>query len=806
MLRNYLKIALRTLYKHKTHSAINVLGLAVAFGASTLLFLSAYFEWSFDRFHADHDRIFRTYFVIHRPDRTDQSATMPYPMTPALNQEFPEVQGVTRLLWTSGVVQRGEKQFRKNIRCADADLLTMFSFPLKQGDARSALNSLSGIVISENMARDVFGTENPMGKTLRVGGFGNWKDFAVTGVLADAPDNSSIEYDAFVRVENRPDYAANKDRWDNTNHEVFLKLAPGVTQDQFEKRLQAFTKKYFAGNIRDLQQLGAKPDERGEVYSTRLQPLTDVHFDTGLVRGLGVSRMYVYTTLTIALFILLIAGINFVNLTLARSLTRAREVGVRKSIGATQGQLFGQLWGETLLLCAAGLGVGLGAAVLLRPKFNQLFGAKLTLDLLLQPGTWVAILGGFLVVTLLAGGYPAWVMARYRTVEVLKGKLKTGRPGLLRNALIVSQFAIACALIASTFVILSQIRFLREKPLGFNEEQVISLPVGSSVDGRAALNRLRNHLAGNPHVVSVTGTMVNLGAGLDGSSSRSMMGFLHQGKEVTTDWLRVDYDYLKTLGIKLLDGRDFSRAYPTDSLTSVIVSESMARKLGEKNPVGVFFQPDSAGPKFQVIGVIPDFHLYALRNKVEPITLHMNQAVPIQYVFVRVTPQGMVPVMDALKREWKQVAPKAEFEASFLNENTDRWYRREEKLSTIFSIAAAIAVTLSCLGLFAVALLRIEQRTKEIGVRKVLGASVASLVALLSGDFLKLVLVGILIASPLAWWAMSQWLSDFAYRIDMPWWVFVAAGVLAVLIALLAVSYQSVKAALTNPVKSLRTE
>lgn len=806
MFRNYLKIAFRTLWKHRGHTAINVVGLAVAFCSALFLFLTAYFTWSYDRFHADGDRIFRPYFVTNRPDRTDKSSSMPYPLTPALKQEFPEVEGVTRLMWTSAVVQRGDKQFTKQIRCADPDVLTMFSFPMRQGSARSALNSLSSIVISENMARDVFGTENPLGKPLRVRGFGDWQTFLVTGVLADHPENSTIQYDAFVRIENQPSYATSKGRWDNTNHEVFLKLRPGVSQATFEKRLQPFTRKYMAGGIAELRQQGAKPDDRGDLIAIRLQPLLDVHFSPDVQRGAGSGRMSFYTLLTIGTFILIIAGINFVNLTLARSLARAREVGVRKSLGAQRGQVMTQLWGETVLLCALGLVVGLVLTLALRPLFNQFFGARLTLDLLRQPTTWMGILAGFVLVTTLSGGYPAWVMARYRTVEVLKGKLKAGRPGMLRNSLIVSQFAIACALIASTFVVLNQLKFLREKPLGFNEEQVISLPVGNDVDGNAALSLLRDRLASNPHVVSLTGTVVNLGAGLDGSSTRSMMGFLHKGREVTTDWVRVDYDYLKTLGIKLLAGRDFSREYPTDSLTSVVISEGMAKKLGEKPVLGSFFQPDSGGTKYQVVGLIPDFHLYALRNKVEPITLYLNPRASVHYIFVRVTPQGMLPAMEALKREWKAIAPKSEFQASFLNENTDRWYRDEEKMAQVFSLAAGIAVVLSCMGLFAIAMLTIEQRTKEIGIRKVLGASVAGIVALLSADFLKLVALGILIASPLAWWAMSKWLQNFAYQIPMPWWVFVLSGVLAVAIALLTVSYQSVRAALMNPVKSLRSE
>lgn len=811
MFRNYLKVAVRTLWKHKSSTGINVLGLSVAFGSATLLFLAAAFELSYDRFHADHDRIYRSYFVSQNPRGVERSASMPYPLTPALKQAFPEIEGVTRYQQGTGAVQYGDKQLEKEIDGVDADLLTMFSFPMLQGDPRTALNSLSSIVITENMARDVFGRENPMGKPLRINGFGGPKDFTVTGVLADFPDNSTLQFDAFVRIENQPNYLVNRDRWDNTTHEVYVKLKAlrsggPVSQATFEQRLRSFTQTYCQTYIRDLKRQGAKPDERGEVFSIRLQPLLDVHFETGMIQGMGISRMYVYTLGLIGLFILVIAAINFINLTLARSFTRAREVGVRKSLGAQAGQLFAQLWGETLLTCGLGLVVGLGLAVALRSTFNAVFNAYVSTNSLGQPATWGLVLLGFLLVTLVSGGYPAWLMTRFQTVQVLKGTVKAGRPGVLRNALIVTQFAIACLLIISTFVVLRQIDFLRKKPLGFNREQVISIPVGNEVTGTDALRLLRNRLASNPNVVAVTGTGVNIGRGLDGSSSRGMVGFTHKGREVVSDWLRVDYDYLKTLDIGLLSGRDFSRQYPTDSATSVVVSQAFVKQLGEKQPIGAFFQTDSAGTKYQIIGVVPDFHLYALRSEVKPIAMHLHQDDELRYVFVRVRPQSLLSMMEELKREWRQIAPKSEFQASFMDENTDRWYKREERLSQMFSLAAGIAIVLSCMGLFAVALMSIQQRTKEIGIRKVLGASVTSIIALLSKDFLRLVLLALVIASPIAWWAMNQWLREFAYQITIEWWMFAGTGLLTVGIALLTVSFQSIKAALTNPVKSLRSE
>ena len=811
MFRNYLKIAFRTLWKHKTHTTINVVGLAVAFASATLLFLTAAFELSFDRFHTEADRIYRTNLLIQDPKGAERSASMPYPLAPTLKQTFPDIKEISRYEEGNASVLYGDRELQKQIDGVDPDMLTIFSFQMLQGDRKTALNSLSGIVITEHMAKAVFGSENPMGKTLRTKGLGDPKAFIVTGVLADFPNNSTLQFDAFVRIENQPSYLDNKTRWDHTDHEVYVKLIPSVSLVTMEQRLKSFSQLYFQSVISDQKRAGAKPDERGELFSIRLQPLLDVHFDTGAIQGAGTSRMYVYTLLLIGLFILVIAAINFVNLTLARSFTRAREVGVRKSLGALRGQLFTQLWGETLLTCGLGLAIGVSLAVVLRVPFNALFNANVSLNSLLQPTTLGGILLLFLLVTLVAGGYPAWVMTRFETVQVLKGITKGGKPGLLRNSLIVTQFAIACLLLISTFVVVRQIAFLRRSSLGFTKEQVISIPVGNEVTGGYALGQLRNRLASNPNVVAITGSRINIGRGLDGSSSRSVVGFMHKGKEVSTDWLRVDYDYLKTLGIKLLAGRDFSRQFAADSTSAVVVTASFAKQLGEKEPLGAFFQTDSAGTNYQIVGIVPDFHLYSLKEKEKPITMHMLQNRDVQYLLVRVhphrvTPQSALTMLEMLKREWLQIAPKSEFQGSFLDENTDRWYRKEEKLSQMFSLAAGIAIVLSCMGLFAIALLTIQQRTKEIGVRKVLGASVGSIVALLSKDFLKLVLIAIMIASPIAWYAMNRWLQDFAYKIDIEWWVFALAGLLAVGIALLTVSFQSVKAALMNPVKSLRSE
>ena len=810
MFRNYLKIALRTLWKNRTHTLINIIGLSVAFGTCVLLFLTTAFELSYDRFHADADQIFRLNFLSANRDGTpDRSSTMPFPITSALKAEFPEIEGVSRIFNNGTSVRNNGQTYGKDVRLVDADFLRMFTFPMHKGNANTALNGLSDIVISENMAKAVFGRQDPVGKPLQLRLNDQWQAFTVTGVISDFPDNSTFTYDAFIRSENAGDYQEYKTKWDHGSHDVYVKLKAGTDPQTLQRQTQAFMDKYFAKDNAENKAQGYPKNALGYQKSLLLQPLTDVHFDTETIGGQGISRTYVYTLLLVGLFILAIACINFINLTIAQSITRAREVGVRKSLGAQRGQLFGQIWGETILLCLVALLLGLGMAYLTLPTFNQLFRSHLRLTDFLRPTALLATGLGFLFITLVAGGYPSWFVTRFNVVDVLKGngaalRGKSSRPGLLRNSLIVIQFAIACLLIISTLIVRQQISYLQQKPMGLDKEQIVSIPVGNELNGSAALKTMRDRLANQPNIVAISGTGVNIGAGLDGSSSRTMYGFLYGKRDVTCDWLRVDIDYLKTMGVKLVQGRDFSATFGTDTSTAVLITQSMATALGEKNPVGKFIKPDKKS--FQIVGVISDFNLYSLHQQAKPITLQMQSAAPIQYILIRVNPQNLTGAMETIKATWRTIAPKQEFIGSFLDENTERWYKKEQRLATIFSSAAGVAILLSCMGLFAIALISIQQRTKEIGVRKVLGASVGSIVTLLSKDFLKLVLVAIVIASPLAWYAMHQWLQDFAYKIDIEWWVFALSGLIAVGIALLTVSFQSVKAALMNPVKSLRSE
>jgi putative ABC transport system permease protein len=802
VLKNYIKIALRNLWKHKTFTVVNVTGMAVAFAAAILLMLSAFHELSFDKFHSNKDRIYQVYFEEHRVNEVSRNTNMPVPMGPALLSEIPEVQQAVRFIgFGGGSVRYNNKDFSLNIKCSDPAVLSTFTFPLVKGSAVTALAGLDDIVLTESSAKVIFGEQDPVGKTIELHAPGSTRNFMVSAVAKDVPANSSLYFGGLIRFENAPGYAENINRWDNQNHDAFIQLKEGASVTAFEQKVKPFLHKYEKENIDLLKRDGATPDAEGEYLRLRTIPLQDVHFSKFSNLG-GTSRLFPYLILVISGFILLIACVNFINLSLARAFTRSKEIGLRKVLGAGNRHIFSQFWGEATFICCISFLVGLLLAYIILPSYKSIFNQPLSLLQLLHPSTLLYLICGILLISFLAGGYPAKVLSSFAVSQTVKGKIGTGRTGRVRNGLMVIQFALSCLLIICTLVISRQVNFLRSQSTGYDKSSVISIPVGNKVQGSQALALLRQKLSALPEVEAVSATDMNLGMGRDGSSSTSIMGFDFKGKNIKTNWLRIDYDYLKTLGLQLKEGRDLSKEYGMDSL-SVLVNETMAAQLG-KNAVGAVLELDNA--RLTVAGVVKDFNYKSLHQQIKPLTMFMRSGWDIRYIFVKVRGASLATAMQKVTAVWKDIDPKSAEAISFLDENTERQYRKETYMSRIFMSGAVIAIILSCMGLFAIAILVINQRTKEIGIRKVMGASVTSIVNMLSADFLKLVLLGIVIASPLAWYLLHSWLQGFAYRISIGWWVFAAAGIIAVLIALLTISFHAVKAAVANPVKSLRNE
>jgi len=809
MIRNYFLTAWRNLRKNKLNASVNILGLTVAFVCCILLFLTVYRELSFDDFQVNKDGLYKVYGVSYKAAGDEKGSDMSYPMGPAIKAEVPGVAKVSSIMNGGAGIRYRSKEIDRGINLVDNDFFSMFSFPVLMGDKVAPLGDPGKVVISESMAKALFGSEFPIGKMVGVKIGGEWKDLMVSAVTAEAPDNSSIRYSILARIELNSNYPELKNVWDAQHHPIYVQAASGVTQQQLEKGLRQMTKSHHLFNDEQLKSQGYRRDANGDYGAYRLLPFGDVHFDVELGTGNTVSKPYLYILILIAIVVVVIACFNFINLNVARAFTRAREVGVRKTIGAGKKHIFFQLWVESLLLCLIAIGAALVVTLVVLDPFNTLFTEKLSLKALLQPSVGVVTLAGVLLVSLMAGGYPAWLVSRFQVVEILKGKVAISRQSWLRNGLITFQFIMASLLIVGTIVIFSQFEHMRTASLGFEQESIISIPVRRPENAVRLLGEMRARLQSQPQVVAMTGSNVNIGIGLDNSQSQQMIGFDWQGKSILTTMVVVDYDFLKTMDIKPVAGRDFSRAFPSDTSVAqnnVVVSESMARQFGVKDAIGLSFYSDSSKPKWKIIGVIPDVRMYSVRQKPEPLTLQIRKGEALNYILVKVRTDNPVKAMDLVSSAYKALEPDNAIRPSYLTENTRRWYDREQRLSSIFGSAAFIAILLSCLGLFAIVSLVMEQRRKEIGVRKVLGATIAQITGLLSADFLRLVVLAFVVATPIAWFFLNRWLDNFTYRISIGWWIFPLAGIATLLIALLTISFQSVRAALANPVKSLRTD
>lgn len=806
MFRNYFKTLLRNMRKHKLHTAINVVGMAVAFTCTILLLLLVYFQFSFDSFHQNKDRLFQVYHYAMGPQGEEMGGSMAYPAAPTFKGEGIGIEKATRYRYAGRGVRYGDKELELQTRLVDTDFLSMFSFTVMAGNKVNPLADLGNVVLSKYAAEKIFGNEEAVGKSIRVNVNGEWKALVVSAVTKDFPKNSSLGYDLLARTEINGDYTNNKDRWDNQNHTVYVQLSPGATQKSVEAQLRNIAAKYNTADTAFMKSKGYLADKNGDLSSFRLLPLKEVHFNAAMIGGNAVSKSFLYVLLLVALVIVLIACFNFINLNIGLAFTRTKEMGIRKCLGAGKRQVWLQVWGESFFTVLVSMLIGTLATIFIIQYFTKTTQMGVDASLLYQPAVIGILFLLLFLVSFVASGYPSFIMGRLKTVEILKGKISLKKPGVFRNALIVVQFVIACVLIASTIVIYRQFQHLRHAPLGYTTASLISIPIHDQGAGKNIVSQMRTRLSSQTSIVSVTGTSVNLGVGKDGSTSKSTAGFDFNGRPITTNMMTADYDILKTLNVKPVEGRDFTSSYVADSTNAVIVTESMAKQLSDKNVIGLQFYSDSSEPKWNVIGVIPDFHLYSMHEKSEPLTISMATNGQLSYLLIRVATQNPRATMDLVKSVYAQLEPGVAFKGTFVDENIERWYESEQMLSRMFSIAALVAIVLSCMGLFGIAFIVIRQRVKEIGVRKVLGASVGSVAVLVTKEFIKPVLLAIVIALPVAWWATGKWLQGFEYRIPVQWTIFFAAAFIAVFIAVATVSVQAVKAAVANPVKSLRTE
>ncbi len=806
MIRNYFKIALRNLWKNRVFTALNIVGLTAAFGVALLLAMFAVFQLSFDHFHEQGESIYQIYSEDSTPNGIEANISKSEPFAAALQDEVTGVERITRYNGSGLLLTHQDKQLQMNAVYADPDFFEMFSFPIIKGDKQNPITSESSVAITERAAKRIFGDENPIGQTVTILRDEEQVPFTVTAIIEDFPNTSSMGFDVILNFKSQKKhaYARTIGRWDMENHEVYMQLSREMTPKQFEKGTTNFTQLHYKNEIDNAKRDGAQPNTNGAYRQLKLLSLLDTKFANFNQGVVTVNRTMPYLVLGIAILIVFIACVNFINMSIAKSAQRLKEIGMRKTLGAGKGQLFFQFWGESVLVFLVSTGLGVLTASLLLQPFQTLFRTKASFVTLLSPSILLGLIISVLVITLTAGGYPALLMSRIGTLQSLKGKLEITGKNHLRNSLMVLQFGIAILLISGTLVLWDQVEFMRTKDLGFNKDQVIAFPLNGKRNDQQAIQLLRDALQDKINIVSITASNNILGFGKDGNRTTSVMGFDYKGRGVETHMLVVDADYVETLDLNLIEGRSFRKNLASDSL-SIIINESMAKQLNEKEILNSKIILDDS-VAFSVVGVIKDFNFQELDRNIAPMTLFALPNWNLRNVYVKVAPQNLEQSFANVKATWTSIEPNAEFQGSFLNENIDRTLRNERTMITMIGSGSILAIFLSCIGLFAMSLLIVAQRRKEIGVRKIVGASVSAIAVLLTKDFLKLVVIAFLIATPIAWWAMSKWLQNYAYRIDLNIGIFLTAGGIAVLIAIITIAGKTIKAAASNPVKSLRTE
>ena len=783
MLTNYLKIALRNLLRHKAFSFINIAGLALGMTCSILIMLWVQDELSFNKFHKNGPHLYRVMANLNWGEIQTGENT-PQPLAEALRKEIPEITHTVNMTnWdTGGLFTAGGKTNKETKgRCAGPELFQMFSFPLLEGNPQTALASPDAIVISQSVARKYFGNQRALGQIISVKDQGSFK---VTGVMQDMPKNSSLQFDFVVPIDLYIKQNPWVKSWGNFNLTTFVQLRPDADFAKVDSQIRKYLPK-------------TQPTQRADLF---LQPLSEVHLYTYKAGKPDGGRItYVKLFAVVAVFILLIACINFMNLATARSAKRSKEVGIRKVIGAARSLLIGQFIGEALLTTLFAVLFSLVLVILLLPTFNTLTGKAITVNYA-NPVFLASLLAITVLTGLIAGSYPAMFLSSLEPVKVLKGSPKFGVKSLLfRKGLVVFQFSLSLILMVGTAVVYRQIYFIQNRNLGFDRENVISL----NLEGDLSKNfkAFKQDVLQTPGIKYITTASDHPMAIYNSSGDLEWPGKpANEASSISGTF--VDYDFFETLNIRMKEGRAFSPDFATDS-NAYIINEAAADMMGMQNPVGqtVSFWKG----KGKIIGVTQNFHSRSLHEPIKPLILLLEPR-NASYILVRTEPGKTKEALGSLEKATRKFNPAFPFEYHFLDEVFEEQYRSEMTIGKLINYFAGLAIFISCLGLFGLALFTAEQRTKEIGIRKALGASVVNIVTLLSQDFLKLVLLANVIAWSIAWWAMHHWLQNFAFKADLGVWIFILAGLATLFIAMLTVSFQAVRSAVANPVNSLRNE
>jgi putative ABC transport system permease protein len=810
MIKNYFKIAWRNLMKYKFISFINLFGLAVGLTCCLLITTYVLNELSYDRYNKNAENIYRVTRTFKNAEgivSLKLSAISP-PLGYYFPTDFPEIKKMTRLL-DAGTLpfKYKDKLIAENhVYFADENLFNVFTLKVLEGNPQTALKDPFNVMLTEEVAKKYFGNEDPMNKVIKVN---NQLNVKVTGIYKGFPENSFMHPDVLISFNTLKDSAVYGEKnletnWGNNAFFTFIVLPDHYNPKSMIARFPSFLDKHMAAQY--------APNQPSKMTELGLQKLTDIHLyshtDYEAEPNGDINRVYIFSA--IALFILLIACINYMNLASARSALRAKEIGIRKVIGARRKELIFQFLSESVLIAWSAILIAFFLLYFTLPWLNQISGQQLSINILLK---WQVLIPVFLtpfIVGILSGLYPALFMSSFQPVKTLKGLFKAGDSNIsFRKILVVAQFTISIVLIITTVIVFQQLRYMQDTSLGYNKEHIITLPYYNSVNTK--YDAFRNGLLQNPGIKDVArSSRIPTGRLLDENDASTMIG--NSLQPITTDikYVTADYDFIPTYGIHLVAGRNFSRNYSMDT-SNFILNQSAVKAIGWKSPqeaIGRDFKYGNTNGR--VIGVMADFHFESLQHKIVPMVLLNPATTPTDSRFnnlsIKLAGNDIPAAIASVEKIWKKYMPEFPYQYTFLDENFNKMYQSEQRQETIFTVFAFIAIFIACLGLFGLSAFEITQRVKEIGVRKVLGAKVSSIVTLLSKDFLKLVLIATIIAFPIAWFAMSHWLQGFAYRINIHWWVFILSAVLSLIVALVTVSFQAIKAAVANPVDSLRSE
>jgi len=801
MFKKSLAIAFRTLKKDWSYTLINIAGLTAGITCCLLILSFVKYEMGFDQFHTKKDRIYRVNFDATMGDNQIISPSVPVFVAPHLKKKFPEIEDATRFLsaYGSRTIRHGDAMFDENGFCyADSNFFKILDFKPVTGDLNTALNKPNTLVITKSIATKYFGKTNPIGQTLL---YNNKKEFVVTAVIENVPSNSHFSYDFLTSFYSNPGFDSSEmqEAWNNPDYTTFLLLKPGANAEVLSKKIDA-----WVNPPGDTNQSASQNS-----LHLKLEPLKNVHFDTQVFNFKNeiavTDYKYIRIFITVAILVLLIACANYINLSTAKSSVRAKEVGIRKTIGASFFQVFTQFIAESFLMTFISVIISIFAVHTLLPYLNNLLGKQIPFYIF-DTSFFLFLMGGTILVSLLAGFYPAMVLSRFRPVETLKGVFSNTGGIAVRKSLVIFQFTISVALILGTIIVRSQLQFMQSTKLGLDKDHVVLIHGNADIDKK--LNSFAQDLRNINGVQDVSLTWRSPFETVIGN------GFSIKTHPTSSDdWqgvggIAADQHYLSTLGISLIAGRNFdpSRINGDSTINEFIVNQSFLRhyNLKPSDAIGKQVILGIAGTG-SIIGVVKDFHTSSMHDAIQPVVL-FNSPQWYNGILLRIAPGKLSPVISNIEKIWKVSVPMHPFGYTFLDDEYDALYKTEQRLGTLMSSFCGMAILITCLGLLGLTAFMVAHRTKEIGIRKVLGASVLNISAMLSKDFMKLVVIAIVIAFPIAWYFMHKWLQDFAYRINMDWWMFFIAGFLALSIALITVGLQAIKAAVANPVKSLRTE